>query len=147
MTHQGLQEVRRSVAALRASPLEGKSLPAALSDLAAQSGGAGLTAQLTVSGEPQALSPEAALTLYRAAQEGLTNCRKHSGVTSARLVLEYLPSGRARMTVSDDGAGGEETAGGFGLLGVRERAQLLGGAVTVQTAPGEGFTLTIEVPA
>ena len=104
MTHLGLKEVRRSVSALRASPLEGRALPAALADLAAESDAAGLTAKITVSGETRELSPQAALTLYRAAQEGLTNCRKHSGIASARVWLEYLPAARARLTVADDGA-------------------------------------------
>jgi signal transduction histidine kinase len=146
MAHVGLQEVRRSVSALRTSPLEGRSLPEALSQLAAESGAAGLQVEVAVTGPSRDMSAQAMLTVYRAAQEGLTNCRKHSGVTLARLALDYGSEGVVRLTVSDDGAGAARTADGFGLLGLRERAHLLGGSLGVRTSPGAGFVLTMEVP-
>jgi len=147
MAHQALQEVRRSVSALRASPLEHRPVPEALGHLVAQSGVAGPATELAVLGDARDLSPQAALTLYRAAQEGLTNCRRHARATSAHLELDYRDAACVRLTVSDDGAGAaDSTPDGFGLLGLRERAQLLGGALRVRTAPGQGFALELEVP-
>jgi signal transduction histidine kinase len=146
MTQLGLQEIRRSVAALRTSPVDGRSLEDAIRQLAAESEAAGLAADLTVNGERRELSPQAALTLYRAAQEGLTNCRKHAGVAFAHVAVDYGAPGVVRLTVADDGAGAAQTDGGFGLAGLRERAQLLGGRLTARTAPGDGFELAMEVP-
>ncbi|MBI5385551.1 MAG: sensor histidine kinase [Verrucomicrobia bacterium] len=149
LTQEGLQEIRRSVAALRASPLDNKSLADALRQIVDESRAAGLATEMQVLGEARTLSPQAELTLYRAGQEGLTNVRKHAGVPTARVVLDFRTPAKARLSVSDAGAGaapGAEGKGGFGLLGVRERTQLLGGEVRVRTTPGAGFTLEVEVP-
>ena len=145
LTRDGLAEVRRSVAALRASPLESRTLTEALDTVLAECRQAGLPVQLTVTGAPRPLPPPAKQALFRAVQEGLTNARKHARADSAEVTLEYRADSVC-VTVRDDGAGAARTDGGFGLLGVRERAQLLGGRVEVRTAPGEGFTLSVEVP-
>jgi hypothetical protein len=146
MNHLALQEVRRSVSALRASPLQDRPLDEALRQLVAENEAAGLRVDVDVLGPPRALSPQVALALYRAAQEGLTNCRKHSGVSVARMTADYRERERVRLTVSDDGAGVGEAREGFGVLGLKERAHLLGGTVVVRTAPGQGFALEVEVP-
>jgi len=147
MNRLALQEVRRSVSALRTSPLEDRSLDEALRRLVAESEAAGLKVCFEQAGKPRALSAQVALALYRAAQEGLTNCRKHARARSARVALDYSPTDRVRLAVTDDGDGAGNESDGFGLLGLRERAQLLGGTVAVRTAPGEGFELKVEVPA
>lgn len=147
LTHTGLQEIRRSVAALRASPLHNRPLSEALRQVAAESQAAGLATEFQLLGQPRPLSPQAELTLYRTTQEGLTNCRKHAHTPSARVTLDFQQPQTVRLTVRDHGAGAQQTTGGFGLLGLRERAALLGGAVRIQTAPGQGFTLEVEVPA
>lgn len=146
LTQEGLAEVRRSVAALRGSPVESRTLAEALSALAEECRTAGIETDFTIDGEPRELSPQNELTLYRAAQEGLTNVRRHARAAHARLALDYREEGRVRLSIQDDGVGGEESAGGFGLLGVRERAQLLGGEVRIRTAAGQGFTLELEFP-
>jgi signal transduction histidine kinase len=149
LTQEGLQEIRCSVAALRASPLDDKPLADALRQVVEESRASGLAAEMQVLGEPRALTPQAALTLYRTGQEGLTNVRKHAGASRAWLVLDFQAAAKVRLSVNDDGAGAMEDDGataGFGLLGLRERAQLLGGEVRVQTAPRAGFTLEVEVP-
>jgi signal transduction histidine kinase len=145
LTRDGLAEVRRSVAALRASPLENRSLPDALETTLAECRQAGLPVQLAVTGIPRPLPPPAKQALFRAVQEGLTNARKHARASQAEVTLDYR-NASVCVTVRDNGAGAARTEGGFGLLGVRERAQLLGGQVEVRTAPGEGFTLHVEVP-
>ncbi len=147
LTHAGLQEIRRSVAALRVSPLHNRPLAEAIGQLAAESRAAGLETEIQVLGQARAVSPQVELTLYRAVQEGLTNCRKHSQSNHARLQLDYQNPAAVRMTLSDDGVGASNTTDGFGLLGLRERALLLGGRLSIQTAPGQGFTLELEVPA
>lgn len=146
LTKEGLAEVRRSVAALRASPMENRPLPEALAQLVDECRADGLSAELTVTGAPRPLSAQAELTLYRVAQEGLTNVRKHAQARHADVTLEYGGDARVRLAIWDDGAGADEAGGGFGLLGVRERVQLLGGQVNIHTAAGQGFGLEVELP-
>jgi signal transduction histidine kinase len=146
MTRQGLAEVRSSVAALRASPVERRPLPEAISDLVDELDASGLIAEFALTGEPRELAPEAKLALYRAAQEGLTNVRRHARASWARVELDYEDSARVRLIVEDNGVGSGSVEGGFGLLGVEERIRLLDGGVRTETAPREGFTLTVEVP-
>lgn len=146
LAQAGLQDIRRSVAALRVPPLHDRSLADAVRQLASESHAAGLAVDVAVPGDARALSPQAALTLYRAAQEGLTNCRKHSQAASASVLLDFRSPECVRLIVRDPGVGAGDTAQGFGLLGLRERAQLLGGRLRVHTAPGRGFELEVEVP-
>ena len=87
-----------------------------------------------------------AATLYRIAQESLTNVVRHAGANRAR--IRVASDERAvRMTVSDDGVGFEpQASSGVGLSGMRERARLLGGALTVNSGPGRGSVVTAELP-
>jgi len=147
LTQEGLAEVRHSVAALRAAPIESRPLPEALANLTEQWNAAGLRAKFVVAGTIRALSPQANLTLYRAAQEALTNVGKHAHASSVDLHLDYRDERLVRLRIKDDGMGSANSEGGFGLLGVRERVQLLNGAVRVRTGAGEGFTLEVELPA
>lgn len=146
LTQEGLAEVRRSVAALRASPTESRPLPEALAKLVEQWNAAGLGAKLTVSGTVRPLTPQTILTLYRATQEALTNVAKHADASSVEVQLNYRVNGGVLLSVTDNGVGSDNSEGGFGLLGVRERVQLLEGSVRVSTSAGGGFTLEIEIP-
>jgi signal transduction histidine kinase len=147
---EALAEVRRSVAALR-EPRATPPLAVALAALAEESSAAGLPTELAVTGDQRPLPPEVEEPLFRAAQEGLTNVRKHAGASSARLLLDFADPAAVRLRVVDDGAGvppprdGGAPAG-FGLLGVRERAERVGGRVVVESRPGAGTTLGVEVP-
>ncbi|RYD84542.1 MAG: sensor histidine kinase [Verrucomicrobiaceae bacterium] len=143
---EGLREIRTSITALRAAPLESRTLCEALLALVSESEAAGLAVKMEVQGSERELSAAAGLTLYRAAQEGLTNVRKHAGGAGARLLIDFNPAETVRLTVCDEGPGAESTDGGFGLLGLRERAALLGGNFSARTSPGQGFTLTLELP-
>jgi signal transduction histidine kinase len=147
---EALTEVRRSVGALR-EPRTAPPLAASLDVLAAESSAAGLPAEVTVTGKPRTLPAEVEESLFRAAQEGLTNVRKHAGASRARLLLDWSEPGTVRLRVADDGAGvpvpRDGAAGpGFGLLGLRERAERVGGRVVVGSPPGGGTTLDVEVP-
>jgi len=146
LTQEGLAEVRHSVAALRASPTESRPLPEALAKLTEQWEAAGLRAELLVAGTIRPLTPQANLTLYRAAQEALTNVEKHAHATCVELHLDYRNERLVHLSIKDDGAGGTTSEGGFGLRGVRERVQLLNGTVRVRTEAGNGFSLEVELP-
>jgi len=150
LAQEGLAEVRRSVAALRASPLDTRPLPEAVGDLVDECRAAGIATDYAVLGEVRALDLQAEQVLYRAAQEGMTNMRKHAQASRAEVTLAYPEAGRdtemARLTVRDYGVGSGDPSGGFGLVGIRERVRLLGGEIHIETASGEGFTLAVEVP-
>jgi signal transduction histidine kinase len=146
MTRKGLAEVRNSVAALRASPVEQRPLPEAVAALVGELETSSLVAEFEVEGQPRELRPEARLALYRSAQEGLTNVRRHARASLVRVRLDYRDPARVCLTVEDNGVGGASAEGGFGLLGVRERVRLLGGKMRTETAPRQGFILDVEVP-
>ena len=101
----GLREARRLVLALRPEPLEDASLPEALRRVAARwAEETGVPADVTVTGEPVALHPEAEVTLLRAAQEALTNVRKHARARQVDLTLSYMGD-QVTLDVQDDGVG------------------------------------------
>jgi PAS domain S-box-containing protein len=85
---------------------------------------------------------------FRVMQEAVTNALRHARATTIRVRLLNL-GGELLLEVADDGAGFDPAAsnGGFGLTGMRERAELLGGALAVVSAPGRGTTITLRVPA
>jgi signal transduction histidine kinase len=90
--------------------------------------------------------PQIDLVLYRVAQEGMTNMRKYAQASSAKVELDYRDEDYVSLAVCDSGVGTDNPSGGYGLVGVRERVKLLGGQVEIQTAPGEGFALRVQVP-
>jgi two-component system sensor histidine kinase UhpB len=105
-------------------------------------------------GDFNGLSEAATLTLYRLIQEGLTNIYKHAHATQAEITLERIPSAQGGidelcLTVADDGCGMDIGArpSRFGLSGMRERVQMSGGSFVLASAPGQGLTLTVRLPA
>jgi signal transduction histidine kinase len=103
-------------------------------------------------GDPPRLGADDAGQVFRIAQEALQNALRHAG--AARIVLRLEPSpDRVRLTIQDDGRGfaiGDAAAGDaasrFGLVGMRERARLLGGSFQIESSPGTGVRITAEVP-
>src|SRR4029453_19330552 len=89
------------------------------------------------------------LAVHRTTLEALTNVRKHADAANVEIELAFRDDGRVHLRVHDDGRGAaDETAGtGFGLKGIRERAEQLQGSANYRTAPSEGFTLYVELPA
>jgi signal transduction histidine kinase len=135
----GLSEARSAISALR-----GDELPA-LDALAKRFGD---RVELTVQGEPRELASEARLAVYRTAQEALTNVSRHSGAEHVSLALAYEDDG-TRLVVEDDGPalnGNGSVGGGYGLTGMRERAELLGGQLSAGPA-GDGFRVELWLPA
>lgn len=147
-----LQEVRRSVAALRATTLEELSLPRAIGKLADEfAESTGIAVELDVAlPDDVRLPPETALALYRAAQEGLTNAHRHARARAVCLSLAAR-DGTVELTVRDDGigpaAGDAVDHGGFGLLGLRERVELLGGRIHFGPASAGGSSLAVTLPS
>jgi len=98
-------------------------------------------------------SPEVELVLFRIAQEALRNVGKHSGASKAGLTLEF-GDGKTILTVKDEGKGFKlpekvddlTVAGKLGLAGMQERAQLIGGSLRLESGPGKGTKVTLEVP-
>ncbi|MCL4371174.1 MAG: PAS domain S-box protein [Chloroflexi bacterium] len=154
MTDKILDGVRRFSRDLRPSILDDLGLLPALewltTDLSRQSG---IEADLKVVNEPRRLPPETELVLFRIIQEALSNVRKHSGATRVEMTVEFGES-RVRMMVRDNGRGFDPqkvvmgdlvSTGKLGLIGMNERAQLLGGTAVVESQPGQGTTVTVEV--
>ena len=115
--------------------------------IAAEATVAGVPTELEVLGTPRAIRAEVDESLFRAAQEGLTNVRKHAYATTTTVVLDYRDDDHVRLEVRDDGRGlPEELDAGFGLTGLRERMANLGGRMSLDPAGATGLTLTVEVP-
>jgi signal transduction histidine kinase len=150
LARSGLDEARRAINTLRGDALPG---PERLAELAAAfEADTGVTCEVVITGEAGAAGPmssDTRLTIYRVAQEALTNIRKHARTCRAQIRLAYEPAG-IRLAVEDFGtqdgtppAAGDGT--GYGLTGMRERAELLGG--TLAAGPtGSGFLVSLWVP-
>jgi signal transduction histidine kinase len=147
MTQEALADIRRSVASLRAAATDSKPLAESLTNLVEETKASGLQTTLTILGNARPLSPQTELTLYRATQEALTNVQKHAHASAVQVTLDYTDPAQVKLSVQDNGLGATQTEGGFGLLGVRERTQLLNGRVTMGAANGSGFVLTVELPS
>ena len=149
-TRNGLTEARRSLHALRASPVEDLGLPQAVRDLAESlAQRAGFKLRLRIDTMPDNLGPEAQQCVYRVAQEALSNAARHAGAGCVEVVLG-TQDGRVRLSVSDDGRGFEPQAVAetrYGLRGLRERAEMIGGALLVQSTKDEGTKVAFEMSA
>lgn len=146
LSQDGLQGIRASISSLRASPLDGKSLIESLEELVAQTRTAGFQAQLSLTGEPHPLDWKLETALFRTAQEALTNARKHSQAKRIDLKLDFTQDQHVSLTISDDGVGCQNPEGGYGILGIQERIQYLDGQSRIDTAPGQGFRLEVDLP-
>ncbi|MFF6878960.1 sensor histidine kinase [Streptomyces sp. NPDC012474] len=147
-----LDELRATVGLLRQpddAPGSRAPIPR-LADLDALAGGfraSGLSVRVARTGAPVPLAPATELTAYRIIQEALTNTHKHASATRTEVVLDYGPNS-LRVTVTDDGpSGATKGAGtGHGLIGMRERADAIGGRVTAGPRPEGGFEVVAELP-
>ena len=144
----GLEEARRAIGMLRDDALPG---PERLAGLAAEfEAGTGVPCKVAVTGGSKPdLGTDGRLTFYRVTQEALTNIRKHARADRVEIRLAYEPSG-TRLTIEDFGSCRDRPAPadgtGYGLTGMRERAELLGGTLTAKPTGG-GFLVELWVPA
>lgn len=146
----GLEEARRAISAARGDELPGpERLPALGEAFEEQSG---VRTVVSVDGEPRSLAPDARLALYRTAQEALTNIRKHATAELVELRLEYRHEAIVLSIEDRSGPGAPpppevaHAGGGFGLTGMRERAELLGGRLTAEPT-SNGFRVELWLPA
>jgi len=146
LTREGLSEVRRSVALLRDSRSTERPLLAAIEKLASECKADGIDAAVRLRGTPRPLPEPVEITLYRAAQEALTNVRRHARASRLDIELAFASGSGIRLRVEDDGVGSDLLNQGFGLVGLRERAASVGGTMSIRSALGDGFTLEIELP-
>ena len=148
---QALDELRDLVGILRTAP-EDDQAPATsgLAELVAESTAVGTPAELVEQGDPALASPVVGRTAYRIVREALTNVRKHAPGADVDIALHYgtddvwLVVGNAAGALSDRPLA--DTGGGYGLTGLRERAELLGGTVTAGR-DGAGWRVDVRIPA
>jgi signal transduction histidine kinase len=144
-----LGEARAAITGLRPTVLDDLGLGPGLESLARSV--SGIEADVDI--EPMDLPPHVEMALYRIAQEALHNVGRHS--EASHVTLRFGPTdGEARLVVADDGAGlpedwmeVAEERGAYGMVGMRERAELIGGRLTLTSRPGRGTTVEVVVPA
>ncbi|WP_249416538.1 sensor histidine kinase [Streptomyces sp. TS71-3] len=153
LARHSLGEARRSVQNLAPAALEQDALPQALENTVSEwAAREEVPSQFTVTGTAQPLHEEVEATLLRIAQESLTNAAKHSGATRVGVTLSYMDD-EVTLDVRDDGRGFDPRAlpprsrtGGFGLAGMRARAERIAGTLCVESEPGHGTAVSARVP-
>jgi PAS domain S-box-containing protein len=146
-------ELRRISRNLRPSVLDHLGLQPALRDLCDALDEAGIEAELTVHGDETRLGARARTALFRIAQEALTNVRRHSGADHV-IVRLTIDDDSASLTVADNGCGYRPASprdpaaptGGLGTIGMRERARMMGGSLSIESEPGQGTTVSARMP-
>lgn len=147
-TRATLEEARRSVLDLRAAPLEGRTLSQAVAALAASTAPDDPNITTEITGGAQPLPVRIEVGVYRIIQEALANIRHHARARHATIHLVINPE-LLTAIISDDGKGfnpDRDLHGHYGLLGMRERARLLGGEAQVQSTRGRGTRIEIRIP-
>jgi signal transduction histidine kinase len=152
MVRHGQDEARRTVCNLRQLAFEDLDLPTAFSQMAGQmSDGSQRSVEVRIVGTPAALPTKLESHLLRIGQEATTNALKHAGALHIRLELRY-DQNSVQLAVSDDGCGFDarsaapSDAGHFGLLGMRERAEKIGGRLKITSDAGTGTVVEVLVP-
>src|SRR5579885_2620381 len=149
-----LDEVRRACRDLRPSILDDLGLRAALEWLCDSSNSRGVSSSFVCSGSVRTLTPEAEIAIFRIAQEALSNVWRHAQATRVEVELKYLPD-RLLLRIQDDGQGFQpeqitavqhDSQSGLGLLGMRERAMLIGAELVIDARPSAGCLVTLALP-
>jgi signal transduction histidine kinase len=146
ITQEALVDVRQSVSALRDAPGDCQALHEEIVKMLKNCEGSGINTKLQVIGSPRMLSHQTIFTIYRTIQEGINNTCKHAHASSLSVDLDYSDPTHIRLVLQDDGIGARELEGGFGLLGMQERVQMLKGNIQVVTSPGTGFLVDVNIP-
>ena len=148
LARESLREARRSMQALRAQALEEKQLSEALKDLVKKmTAGTIVKAEFTSRGEQQKIPPEWETELLRIGQEVLTNVLRHARASEFDVLLVF-DSREIRLSLRDDGCGFDPKRRheGFGLQGMRERTEGMGGQLSIESANGKGTMISIVLP-
>lgn len=140
----GLEEARRAISTARGDPLPGPERVRSLAEAVSEQ--SGLPVTVDVWGEPRELAADARLAVYRTAQEALTNVRRHATPDRVEVRLDYRDDAVA-LVVEDHGAvaAAAPAGAGYGLAGMRERAELLGGTLVAEPT-GDGFRVQLVLP-
>ena len=147
-----VEGVKRIARGLRPPELEEVGIEAAIeAHLRGLREGAGFEVEADIRPVHHMLSPDARLAVYRVVQEALSNVMRHAGTGKAHLTLS-ADGNRVRLTVEDEGRGFAADAtgkdgGGLGLTGMHERASMIGGRVEIESIPGRGTSVRLNVPA
>jgi signal transduction histidine kinase len=150
LASEALREIRRSVSTLRGTP-EPFSLCQTLTELVNNMNTGQFSIKLDIQGDEAGYSRQSRLTLYRAAQEGLTNIQKHAQASRVTVRVR-LNAQAADLYIDDNGQGfdpdtlADKAQAHYGLQGVRERLELIRGSLKLESAPGKGTSLFITVP-
>lgn len=151
LVRSSLQEARNSIWNMRSQVLESGDLGSALEGILRQlSEGLEVKASMQIQGRTRRLPPVSENHLLRAGQEAITNATRHARAKNLEVTLDFADK-HVRLTVRDDGVGFDAAKpppgeGGFGLVGMRERAEQLHGELRIQSAPGKGTTITLSIP-
>jgi two-component system, NarL family, sensor histidine kinase UhpB len=146
LANRAMLELLSLARQLRPTALDDLGLAAAIAGQVEQIAGAGVEAELSTEGDFSDLDDDVQLVVYRVAQEALSNATRHSG--AARIAVTLRRSGRgAELRVADDGRGFafEQSERGLGIAGMRERALLVGGELTIESRPGHGTTVRLRL--
>lgn len=148
-TRDGLTETRRALQNLRASPLDDLGLTLALETLITATAARGeLTAEIHFAEYDDEITPAVEQCIYRVAQEAMENVARHAGASHITVTLAQREA-RVTLTVHDDGQGFDPTHATqddcLGLRGMQERAAMVGGALNIESVPGQGTTVRLEI--
>jgi two-component system sensor histidine kinase UhpB len=147
LANQAMRELLSLARQLRPTALDDLGLVAAIGGQVEQLARGEIEVELDSDGDFSGLGDDAQLVVYRVAQEALSNAARHSGAGRVEVKLRRRGGG-VELEVADDGRGFafDESEGGLGLAGMRERALLIGGALTIESRPGRGTTVRLTVP-
>jgi two-component system sensor histidine kinase UhpB len=148
LANQAMTELLSLARQLRPTALDDLGLRAAIAGQVEQLGRGKVDANFSAEGDFADLGGDAQLVVYRVAQEALSNAGRHSGATQIDVRLRRREDGGVELSVTDDGRGFafDESEGGLGIAGMRERALLIGGELTIESRPGQGTTVRLTVP-
>ncbi|GAP06462.1 signal transduction histidine kinase [Anaerolinea thermolimosa] len=146
ITQRALLDVRQSVAAIRENPSDTPSVLNQIPKIIKEAQTAGLITQFKLVGHPRNLPPEMNLTLLRVVQESISNTLKHAQATTYTFLIDFTNEHEILVKAWDDGIGSEDIRGGFGLVGMRERVNLLDGMFQIHSERGKGFEIEIRLP-
>jgi two-component system, NarL family, sensor histidine kinase UhpB len=148
LANQAMNELLSLARQLRPTALDDLGLVAAIAGQVEQLGRGEIEAELATEGDFSDLDDDAQLVVYRVAQEALSNAARHSGASRIDVCLARTGAGVVELEVADDGRGFafERSESGLGLAGMRERALLVGGELTIESRPGHGTTVRLTLP-
>jgi len=148
LANQAMRELLSLARQLRPTALDDLGLAAAVGGQVEQLARGEIEVDFSTEGNFSDLEDDAQLVVYRVAQEGLSNAARHSGAGRVEVRLRRPERGGVELEVADDGRGFafDESEGGLGIAGMRERALLIGGELTIESRPGHGTTVQLTVP-